>query len=76
MHLEQIRWQCRRGMLELELLLLRFLETTYKGLSPDDKGLFVELLEESDQTLYQWFLGHVLSPPKFVNLVNVICKKE
>ncbi|MDJ0806588.1 MAG: succinate dehydrogenase assembly factor 2, partial [Gammaproteobacteria bacterium] len=32
--LNRLRWQCRRGMLELDLLLLGFLETRYPRLDP------------------------------------------
>ena len=53
----RIRWQCRRGMLELDLLLSAFLETGYPALDPSMRLSFVRLLEQSDQTLQRWLLG-------------------
>ncbi|WP_218814814.1 succinate dehydrogenase assembly factor 2 [Rickettsiella endosymbiont of Dermanyssus gallinae] len=51
--LNRLRWQCRRGMLELDLLLLPFVEKHYLGLSLSDQRLFEELLTYQDQDLYQ-----------------------
>jgi antitoxin CptB len=55
---EKIRWQCRRGMLELDLLLGHFFEKQFENLSEAHQLLFVELLQEADQTLYRWLIKH------------------
>ncbi|WP_299592013.1 succinate dehydrogenase assembly factor 2 [uncultured Microbulbifer sp.] len=49
-------WACRRGMLELDLVLLPFLENVYETLPEDDKQRFITLLDEQDQDLFAWFL--------------------
>lgn len=53
----RLRWACRRGMLELDLLLNPFLEKVYPQLSTEEQQLFVELLSSTDQELYTWLLG-------------------
>ncbi len=53
----QIRWACRRGMLELDQFLMRFFDDCYDGLSAAEQNTFVLLLEEADQDLYNWLLG-------------------
>ncbi len=55
--LERLRWQCRRGMLEVDLLLNRFLQTGYAQLTDEDKRRFVSLLEYPDQVLLAWLMG-------------------
>ena len=55
--LDRLRWQCRRGMLEVDLLLNRFLETVYPTLTGQDKQLFANLLEYPDQVLLEWLMG-------------------
>lgn len=47
---------CRRGMLELDILLLNFLDTRYYDLSLDFKNDFYEMLLESDNNLYLWLV--------------------
>lgn len=51
--LNRLRWQCRRGMLELDLLLLPFFDKCYLELSPSGQALFEQLLSYQDQDLYQ-----------------------
>ena len=71
--LERLRWQCRRGMLELDLLLKNFLENTYPGLDTESQVLFVTLLEYPDPVLQEWLLDPAGTPePKFMALVEKI----
>jgi antitoxin CptB len=54
---ERLRWRCRRGMLELDVLLGRFLEQSYRDLSDSERRAFGRLLEMPDQTLLAWMNG-------------------
>lgn len=54
--IKRLRWQCRRGMLELDLLLGAFLDQSYLNLSAADQGLFEQLLTYSDQDLYRYLI--------------------
>lgn len=51
--------QCRRGMLELDFILERFLDQQYNSLSENQKKLFLKLLNEEDITLYDWLIKDV-----------------
>ena len=42
MRYSEIRWQCRRGMRELDELLLKYLEETYLAAAEDEKTAFHE----------------------------------
>jgi antitoxin CptB len=53
----RLRWACRRGMLELDLLLSPFLENAFSHLNTDQQQLFELFLTENDQDLYAWILG-------------------
>jgi antitoxin CptB len=54
---DRLRWQCRRGMLELELFLNDFLENDYEGLSNNKKSDFVDLLTVIDPVLFDYLMG-------------------
>ena len=56
----RLRWQCRRGMLELDLLLNRFLDTGYASLGEAERATFNRLLAYQDQVLHDWFMGHAV----------------
>lgn len=57
--LGRLRWRCRRGMKELDVLLTRYLEKQYGAASPAAQAAFRELLEEPDPVIYAYFLGRV-----------------
>ena len=56
--LKRLRWRCRRGMRELDQLLLRYLDHAWAQASEAERGLFLRLLESEDDRLWRWFLGH------------------
>lgn len=55
--MHRLRWQCRRGMLELDLLLGGFLEDGYARLSQAQQADFARLLGHQDQVLHDWLIG-------------------
>ena len=52
----EIFWHSRRGMLELDLLLVPFAREVFESLSHSDQMLYSELLEEEDQDLFTWLM--------------------
>jgi antitoxin CptB len=55
----RLRYRCRRGMLELDALLTRFLSSPqFIQLSPVQRLAFEQLLEQPDPQLLSWFMGH------------------
>lgn len=53
----KLRWQCRRGMKELDLVLVRYLDTHFIAASASERHNFVRLLETEDDQLWAWILG-------------------
>lgn len=56
-NIDKLRWSCRRGMLELDVLLGNFLTEAYSGLERADKERFVLLLNCTDPELFTWLMG-------------------
>jgi antitoxin CptB len=48
---DRIRWDCRRGMLELDIVLARFMEQNFKRLTLQEVEAFKRLLAYSDPDL-------------------------
>ena len=53
--LNRLRWRSRRGMLELDLLLLPFFDEVFHDLPAQDQQTYIHLLEQDDPDLLQWF---------------------
>lgn len=49
-------WASRRGMLELDLVLLPFLDNVYDSLEQEDKERYWALMDCEDQDLFAWFM--------------------
>lgn len=54
----KIKWACRRGMLELDVLFEPFVDEAYDALDMQNKAAFQRLLTCEDPDLFAWFMGH------------------
>ena len=55
--LARLRWRCRRGLLELDLLLQRFVDACYAALSDAERQVFDRLLALPDADLLALLQG-------------------
>ena len=55
--LNRLRWRCRRGMLENDLILTRFLDLRGEGISDQEVVALDQLLELSDNELWDLIAG-------------------
>ena len=56
MDINRLRWASRRGMLELDLVLMPFLENVYPQLPQEDKERYWALMDCQDQDMFGWFI--------------------
>lgn len=69
----KLRWRCRRGMLELDIMLNGFMDKKYTQLNSEQKETLDQLLDYPDQLLFDLFLGHMQSSDNDVSdLVQTI----
>ena len=66
-------WASRRGMLELDLILLPFLDQIYPQLDSGDQLLSQKLLDCEDQDMFAWFLRREdPDDPELLKIVNIV----
>lgn len=69
----RLMWACRRGMLELDVLLEPFMRDHYDELSEAEQEAFERLLRCDDPDLFNWFMGHRECPDTDIaRLIHVI----
>lgn len=69
----KLKWRCRRGMLELDLLFEQFLEKQLPNLTPAQAEELEWLLSFPDPDLYSWLMGYVVpDDPRVNELVTFI----
>ncbi len=68
----QLRWACRRGMRELDVLLERYLQLHWPTAALDQRRAFEQLLALSDPDLAALCLGNAEAPVPLIELVAVL----
>ena len=53
----RVRWLCRRGMKELDVLLARYLDARWADAPAPERAAFASLLELQDPVLWDVLLG-------------------
>lgn len=72
----RMRWACRRGMLELDVLFAPFVEEAYEELEPSQQATFRRLLTCDDPDLFAWFMGHKACPdPELAAMVAFMLRR-
>ena len=71
--LERMRWRCRRGMLELDIVLGRFVGQHYAQLDEGAKTAFDALLDMPDAELWDMITGKsAVSPGDAAKVLELI----
>lgn len=65
----RIFWHSRRGMLELDLVLLPFVEERLRHLEDVDVERFRHLLTLEDQDMFSWFINRVIPEDPEVKVI-------
>lgn len=60
--IDRVRWHCRRGLLELDLVLSRFLDRHWAELTESQKVVFSRLLDYPDNDLWDLLSGRTQAP--------------
>lgn len=68
--LNRLFWHSRRGMLELDELLVPFVREAYTELAADDQARYEKLLGCEDQDMFAWFMRR--SQPDDADLQRII----
>jgi len=73
----RLRWQCRRGMRELDELLVRYLDECYPQDSDADKAAFREVLELADPVLNGYLLQRQMpSSESIARVIDRILRRD
>jgi len=62
--LDKIKWHCRRGLLELDLIFERFNQKYLAGLNSEQLDRFKELLAFPDNDLLDLVMGRAEAPDR------------
>ena len=71
----RLRWRCRRGIKEMDLLLQGFLERQYPMLDAREQAAFQALLDEADLDIYAWITSQAIPEnADYLSIINPLRK--
>ena len=73
--LGRLRWRCRRGMKELDVLLEGFVAAETAALADGAWPEFEDLLDTEDDQLWDWLQGRGAPPPDWARLVEALRRR-
>ena len=73
---ERLRWRCiRRGLLEVDIALTRFLDEQFNDLNEEQQRAFVELADMEDHDLWHLISGQAdCAEPRLAPIVAMLRK--
>jgi antitoxin CptB len=75
--LRRLEWRCRRGMKELDILLVRFLRESLVDASSDERAVFAEFLELPDPDIARYLIaGDVPDDPRHAALCRALLRSN
>ena len=66
----RLRWQCRRGMRELDVLLEGYLNRHFDQAAPSLQQAFADLLQREDPDIWAWLIGHAQPPAELADVIR------
>ena len=69
---KRVAWRSRRGLLELDLILVPFTQTHYFSLSENQQVLYKKILELDDMVLLDWIHNRASIPAEAESLIQLI----
>ena len=59
--MSRLRWRCRRGTKELDIVMNRYLRERYETASVEEQASFNALLDVEDPIIFDWLLDKTQS---------------
>ncbi len=69
-NLGKLRWHCRRGIKELDILLERYVDERFVKAPQAEQEAFQRLLAEEDGLIYAYCLGQTPAPDHLAALIE------
>ncbi|MDD0823277.1 succinate dehydrogenase assembly factor 2 [Mannheimia sp. AT1] len=72
----KLEWECRRGMRELDKMIMPFYKNHFDELNETQQQAFVQMLSYTDPELFRWVMHQEAAPtPEISELIEIIRSK-
>jgi len=76
-YLAQVRWRCRRGLRELDVLLMGYFDQYFTKSSAEQQAAFLALLDMQDPAILSYLTGNVKPEnPAIVDIIQQLTRSR
>ena len=69
MHDSQVKWKCRKGLRELDILLSKYFEEKYPYLTDEEKLVFLEFIELDTYAILDMLTNKATDDVRYKNIL-------
>ena len=72
MRISKVRWQCRKGIREIDILLSKYMEEIYQDLTDEQQKIFIEFIQQDTYEILDILVNNKSFDTKFTNIVDAL----
>tara|TARA_Y100001949_G_scaffold159664_1_gene150725 strand:+ start:59 stop:289 length:231 start_codon:yes stop_codon:yes gene_type:complete len=72
MRISEVRWKCRKGIREVDILLSKYMEEIYQDLTDEQQKIFIEFIQQDTYEILDILVNDKSFDTKFTNLVDAL----
>jgi antitoxin CptB len=72
MRISEVRWKCRKGIREIDILLSKYMEEIYQDLTDEQQKIFIEFIQQDTYEILDILVNDKSFDTKFTNLIDAL----
>ncbi|MBC8300174.1 MAG: succinate dehydrogenase assembly factor 2 [Pelagibacterales bacterium] len=72
MRISEVRWKCRKGIREVDILFSKYMEEVYRDLTVEQQKIFIEFIQQDTYEILDILVNNKPFDTKFTNLVDAL----
>jgi len=72
MRISEVRWKCRKGIREIDILLSKYMEEIYQDLTDEQQKIFIEFIQQDTYEILDILVNGKSFDTKFTNLIDAL----
>ena len=72
MRISEVRWKCRKGIREVDILFSKYMEEVYQDLTAEQQKIFIEFIQQDTYEILDILVNNKSFDTKFTNIVDAL----
>ena len=72
MRISEVRWKCRKGIREVDILFTKYMEEVYRDLTPEQQKIFIEFIQQDTYEILDILINNKSFDTKYTNIVDAL----